>query len=301
MERSRARIALPKLPRGQLFIPAVICAFLANLPALGASQTETITQVASVTSAFPPKPDGLTNAPTIKTPIISIPDNLVRKLGGPDATNLAIPFIENLLIKSGRFTLSYAEKPKYQCFVKLSDLQIKRVGSSSSSGGGFGMLTNFLRIKLNGQPTKLDLSQDKQELSVLCSVSIQVMDSESKAVVAAGDGTVDKTDTIKNLNTELAGLASGSTVTNEVTTNTVQFETRVIELASYYGLTNMLTQLDPVLLKSQSSPAVPTETAAATDTAAPEQRMKKLKQLLDAGVIDQQDYDKKKKEILDAL
>ena len=276
------------------FVIPLICACFVNAPFAGHAQNGQIRQVASVTATFPPKPDGLTNVPTIGLPIIVVPEKLIGNLGGSETTNMAVTSIGALLIKSGRFTLTYADKPELKCQVTLSDLQIQQQGRTSKTSGGdtvnkffSDILNNKVKIPVpafSGQSAAIDWSKDKTEMSVRCAVTVYIVDANTQNVVAGDEGIVDRKDTTKNISMTLAGFTASTGETNEVTTNTVHFESRLIQLATYYALTQMLPQLDGQLKQRQSLHATSTE----TNTSA-EQRLKDLKQLYDEGLISKED------------
>ena len=266
-------------------------------------------QISAASGAFPfpPRANGLTNAPpTIGRPVISIPGDLLQKLGGSDVTNMVVSSIGDLLSESGRFTLTYRTNPMYGCLISLSDLQISQHDKTSGmNGSGFfgGLFTNLVKVNLNGKPTQVDWSKDNSKLSVRCSVSMNIVDSQTKDVLAGNEGDVIRNDTTKNINMELAGLTANNGETNNLTTNTVNFENRLIRLASYYALTNMLTQIDRQELYLPSTPA---SGNSAKDEPKPDngskgsalERLTQAKDLLDKGLIDKDDYEKMKQKIL---
>jgi len=251
------------------------------------------------TPVFSAKPDALTNSPpTIKEPEIDIPSDLITKFGGADATNMAISSIGTMLTESGRFTLSYQTfpVPNYSCRITLNDLQIHQLGRNSGTGdGGFfsGFITNLLKVNVNGKPTKIDWSKDELQLSIRCAVSMNIIDSKTENVVAGGEGEVVRQDATKNINAELAGLTHNSSETN-----TVNFQSRLIQLASYYALTNMIPQIDRLELALSSAPKNSSAGDSKDSLGSVTERLKEIKNLLDQKLIDQDDYNKMKQKIL---
>jgi hypothetical protein len=286
------------------FVLGLICACFVT-PSVSQAQKghidQVTTQVTSVSMNFQPPPKGLTNFPTIGLPIIVVPENLVTNLGGSDATNMAATSISDMLINSGLFTLSYADKPQYECQVSLVDLGIQQWEKKS----GWNIppvilnISNILhlsRLIYTNFQASVNWSNDETEMSVHCSVSIQIIDSNSKAAIAGNEGEVNQEDTTRNIKTEIGGLTTNS---GKTITDTVHFESGLVELASYYALTNMLPQLDAKLLQLQSLSSSTSGTNVSFGSI--ELRLEELNKLHTNGIINDDDYQKKKAEILNTL
>ena len=283
------------------------CAALLAAASHAASQQ--ITKVETVGLTFPPKPSGLTNPPTIGQPVFIVNGNLTRGLGGSDVTNLVVSSIGNLLVNSERFILTYAARPQYECRVTLNDLEIKQLGKGTKGGAGDAVrswFTNLIKINLNGKPTKVDWSKDEVQMSVRCGVSMQIIDSSTKNVFSGMDGAVNKIDTTKNIHLELAGLTFGKTETNIVTTNTISFESRLVQLASYYALTNMLPRLDGELAKLPVLAPKPKDVES-DEHSTPKPngsvvaQLKELTELLNQKLITQAEFEGLRKKILETF
>lgn len=252
----------------RFFVP-LICACLASAMFQGCSTPSgQSTPPPSIQQNFPPLPDGLTNVPTIGQPVIDVESNILGNLGGPDVTNMAATFIGDLLINSERFTLFESGKHEYECEVKLTGFQIQQEATKYGLGW-LRLITNVIPKFANwNELTNVDWSKAETIMTISCAVSLRIVNvsSDTREVVAAGEGDVHQTDTTKNISMEMLGF------THSVgETNAVAIKSGLIDLASYYALTNELPRLDRQLLKrQQSSPPPPTGTNAPLASAKPD-------------------------------
>lgn len=207
---------------------------------------------AGVCEVFKPAPNDLTNFPTISEPVITVLPGVATNLGNAEVTNMAATFIGDLLVKSGRFTLIESGSPDCECDVKLTGFQIQQINKRYVLGRIFPVLTNlFQKLATYNQFTNIDWSKKEMEMNVHCSVSMRIVavNSIPNAVIAAGDATIDQTDTTKNVSTEIVGFSE-----NTGTTNEVAIKSSLIDLAAYEALTNMLPELDHKLPEWHWSP-----------------------------------------------
>ena len=292
------------------------CVLLAALAvaALVVADKETFNKVDQPRLVFSPKPEGLTNTPTVKLPRIEIPTTLLSKLGGADITNLAVSAVANLLNNSGRFVLTYGSSPQYACRVMLNDLRVRQIGKNSTSDGSKLLGWLPIKVNLNGKPTNIDWNSDETTMNVRCAVSVHVIQQPGGTVVGSDKGEVDRTDSTKKIKLDLLGLTSSKA---ETITNTVSFEGRLIELASYYAISNMLPQLDKRLAglgtqadsvdgRAEKKPdmSISADTPGnkpGVEARSVAERLRQLKDLFDQGLVSKDEYEKKRKEIVDSL
>lgn len=285
---------------------AIICAFfvcltIASLEARpdASSQNERFTQIAPVIMVFPPMPTNLIFFPYIGPPNILLSSNILNTLGGADVTNMAAVFIRDLLIKSKRFTVTDSNRD-YVCQVQVTDLDVNRqTNSSGTSPSGIvgsvidamGKLipTNFIPLVNN-----TDWLADEDVISFRCSLSLNIV--SNGVYLASGNGTEDEDDTtVRNIRMEFAGFTETNDIADEQITDMLSLKSHLVELAAYSALTNMLPDLDMRLLQIQTSQSMNTLPQTV------EQRLELLNELLAKHLITQEDYDKKKQEILNSL
>ena len=134
-------------------------------------------------------------------------------------------------------------------------------------------------------------------MSVQCGVSMQIIDAGTSNVLGGTDGKVNKTDTTKNIYLELMGATF---TTSNTVTKTISYESQLVQLASYYALTNMLPLLDAKLMKLVPITGSRGKTSLPVPVSITE-RLQQLKDLYDRSLITKTDYEKTKQKILDAL
>lgn len=188
--------------------------------------------------------------PTIGWPDINIPTNLIAKLGNSDVTNMAIPEMVTTLTESRFFTVTRIN-PEYECSVYLTGLQIKQSKFTH-------WIPRILRSALQKVvpknwtwATNVDWSRAETRLMVHCKVSLQIETTTNEDVMFAADGSVDETNTMKNISSEVGSVSE---------TNEVNIKSGLLELAFRRAFINMVPQLRGELSRlSQSSPTLPTQ------------------------------------------
>jgi hypothetical protein len=235
--------------------------------------------IESVTASslpFPPKPAGLTNCPTICQPEIELNSSLANKLGGPDTAKLLEPKIALLIYQSDRFKSTHNKHAQCRCVVRLTELEIKPEAEKTKfdcGKAGQGILNLFNKGNNKGRnsdiaslitdlSTNVNWSSDKLQLRVHCMVSVEILDSETEIVLAQAEGEETRTNTAKAMGVELLGLAygkegtanpdSGTTATSPITP--IDYQTRIVQLADYHAICNLIPTLDPKLLEFTTFP-----------------------------------------------
>jgi len=221
---------------------------------------------------FPPKPPGLTNRPTMSQPEIEVSSALAEKLGGSDVTNLLVPSIAHLLNVSDRFTLTHGKPARCRCVVRLTDLALHQTGGRTKFNIGqaaqtVGSLFKPKDIALPSQVadlcTNINWSNDKLQLSVRCAVSVEIIDTKSEAVLAEDIGEETCTNTAKAIGLALGavvyGKEDGQNGNNDgnasISSMGADYQSRLIQLASYRAICGLLPKLDKRLLEWADSPA----------------------------------------------
>jgi hypothetical protein len=220
---------------------------------------------------FPPKPTGLTNRPTIGQPEIDFSSTLAEKLGGPDTTNLLVPSIAHLLSQSERFTLTHGKQARCRCVVRLTDLAINQVGNKAKFNpavavqvfGLFRPKDSGMSSQLADLSTNINWSSDKLQLNIRCGVSVEILDAQSEIVLAEDIGEETLNNTAKAIGLELLGLAYGKgnkegsdkNGNASLSGTSADYKCRLIQLASYRALCNLLPTLDTKLLQLSDAPA----------------------------------------------
>jgi hypothetical protein len=254
--------------RFAVVVPSIVCAGLLVLCSLGAAGIE-----GSETSRllFPPKPGGLTNCPTIGQPEIQLTSTQAEKLGGQDTTNLLVAQIAQLLSQSERFKLTHDKKARCRCVVRLSDLAIEPAkGTTKVNPGQLGKaLEGFLKKNSKIPSTVADIStninwsNDIQKLSIRCAVLVEIIDAEDGGVLAQDIGEETCTNTAKAMSLNLLGLDCGTGNTDNPHTGAtaspactgVNYQVRLVKLAAYRALCNLIPSLDSKLLSLPAAPS----------------------------------------------
>jgi hypothetical protein len=221
---------------------------------------------------FPAKPAGVTNRPTMSQPEIELSSTLAEKLGGSDVTNLLVPSIAHLLNQTERFTLTHGKQARCRCIVRLTELAIHQVGGKTKFNIGqatqvFGGLFKTKDLGIPSQfadlSTNINWCSDKVQISVRCAVSVEVVDATTDIVLAEDVGEETRTNTAKAIGLELVGLAYGKEDNQNADNNGnastsgagVDYQSRLIQLASYRAICNFLPKLDQKLLALADAPA----------------------------------------------
>jgi hypothetical protein len=244
--------------------------------------TEQTTTVRRETLAFPARPVGINSSFLVGPPEITIDTGLASKLGGVAITELVRAPIENLLHNSGRFRVSNKPGP-YLVSAKLSNLSISQITDKKKAAIG-QVFKNVLAKtgKFDGSPIldaalEADLSKDELQMTIQCAVSVQIRDQDG-ILLAGQTGEVVRKDTTRNIKAELAGIQFSSGATrepvsnsNDAATQLVQFQSRVIELATFEALLLLLPDLDAKLAAglTATSAASPETGPAETNPKAP--------------------------------
>jgi len=262
----------------------ISCWFCALFLLLRSSAAGTPGRAESLKLEFPPKPAELTNCPTIGQPEIELSSTLAEKLGGPDITNLLVPSIAHMLNQSERFRLTHGKQARCRCVVRLTDLRISQFGGKSKFD--FGQAGRVFGSFFKGQSgvpaqftdlcTNINWSSDKVQLNVRCAVSVEIIDTESEVVLAEAIGEEARTNTAKAIGVELTGLVYGkgdqeTTGNNGSASNCstgADYQTLLVQLASYRAICNLLPTLDKKLTQLANSPPPGIEPSEAASTKA---------------------------------
>jgi hypothetical protein len=215
---------------------------------------------------FPAKPAGLTNCPTISQPEIEqLSPTLAEKLGGPDAANLLVPSIAHLLSQSQRFKLTHGTKAQCRCVVRLTDLALEpangttkiKPGQLSQALGGLFKKGSSILSSISDLSTNMNWSDNTEQLSFRCEVSVEIIDTEDGAVLGEDIGEAACTNTAREISLNLLGLAYGNgdkappeaAATKSPSSTPVDYKTRFVQLAAYHAICNLIPSLDPKLLE----------------------------------------------------
>jgi hypothetical protein len=105
--------------------------------------------------------------------------------------------------------------------------------------------------------TNMNWSDDKQQLSFRCAVSVEIIDAEDGAVLAEDIGDETCTNTAKAISLNLVGLVYGNGnmahpqagAATAPSSTPVDYKTRLVQLAAYHAICNLIPSLDPKLLE----------------------------------------------------
>ena len=200
----------------------------------------------------------------IGPPDISIDPTIALKMGGLALNELVRAPIENLLHNSGRFRVSNKPGP-YSISANLSNFTISQTSDKKNAAVGKlfkEIIARTAKIEAGsplegvlGAALDADWSQDELQMAVSCAVTIQLRDHEG-VLIAGETAKVTRSNTTKNIKTELAGIqfSTGATheplsLVNGTSGNLAgsQFQSRIIELATFQALRQLIPFLDAKL------------------------------------------------------
>jgi hypothetical protein len=231
---------------------ALLIPLLVQADSLGKPSTsENYATVSGPVLDFPPRSSGSAAVFQVDSPTFTAEGTILQHLGGSSASSMMKGPFENLLQKSGRFQVLVGRPARYSARAAVSDFSI--VQGSKKSGGGLGGLAKTLGtlgVKLptgaDGEnPFNLDWSKGEAKLTIRCATTVQVIDTQSGALVVGETGEVAKESTTKEMMVSFGGANWDSGA--EFTQSLVQFQTKIIEMAIHQALLRMMPRLDQTL------------------------------------------------------